>query len=129
MGEAQIVKYMLDANALILLLNLDPTVTDHASECFEGELCVSAIAYAEVARGSTFGKAPSLELLGRAIEGIAILPFDDAAARKYADVPFARHRFDRLIAAHALSLALTLVTANRRDFRDVERLRVEDWTQ
>ena len=37
-------------------------------------------------------------------------------------------RFDRLIAAHALSLGLTLVTDNERDFADVPELTVENWT-
>lgn len=120
---------MLDANTLILLLNLDPPVTAHASDCFQEEICVSAVAYAEVVRGTMAGKRPSLEVLGRAIENIAILPFDEAAARRYAELPFARHRFDRLIAAHALSLDLTLVTANRRDFRDIDGLRIEDWSR
>lgn len=121
-------KFMLDANVLILLLNLDSTVTRRASDCFAGELCVSAIAYAEVVRGAAGGDAPSLEVIDRAIEGIEIVAFDAAAARKYMDVPFARHRFDRLIAAHALSLDVTLVTSNLRDFRDVDGLRIEDWT-
>lgn len=120
---------MLDANTLILLLNLDPSVTSRASDCFEGELCVSAVAFAEVVKGIAAGKGPSIEVVDRAIESIAILPFDDAAARRYAGLPFARHRFDRLIAAHALSLDLTMVTANRLDFPDIDGLRVEDWTR
>ena len=62
-------------------------------------------------------------------ERLPVLPFDRAAAHVYARLPFSRHRFDRLIAAHALALDLTLVTANARDFRDMPDLRVEDWTR
>jgi tRNA(fMet)-specific endonuclease VapC len=58
---------------------------------------------------------------------VEVLPFDKVAARTYATMPFRRARFDRLIAAHALSLDLTLVTANVRDFADVPGLRVENW--
>ena len=36
---------------------------------------------------------------------------------------------DRLIAAHALALDLTLVTNNERDFADVPGLRIENWTR
>lgn len=58
-----------------------------------------------------------------------VLPFDEDAARAFALVPFRRAKFDRLIAAHALALKLTLVTANAADFRDVPGLDVEDWTR
>jgi tRNA(fMet)-specific endonuclease VapC len=54
---------MLDANALILLLDLDERVLRRASQCFESDLCVSAIAYAEVVRGTASGKAPPFDLL------------------------------------------------------------------
>jgi len=120
---------MLDANILILLLNRDERVLLRAKQCFEGDLCLSAIAYAEVTRGTVAGKTPPQTLLSRAVESIPVLPFDDQAARHYASLPLARHRFDRLIAAHAQSLDLTLVTANVRDFQGIDGLKVEDWTQ
>ena len=122
-------RFMLDANALILLLELDKRVLGRARDCDEGDLCLSAIAYAEVVRGTATGKAPARDLLDRAVQTIPVLPFDQAAAHFYAQVPFRRHRFDRLIAAHALVLGLTLVTANTTDFADLPGLRVEDWTQ
>lgn len=59
---------------------------------------------------------------------IPILSFDDAAAREYARLPFKRARFDRLLAAHALSLRATIVTNNEADFADVPGLRVENWS-
>ena len=118
---------MLDANALILLLELDERVLGRASQCFGGDLCLSAIAYAEVVRGTAIGKAPARDLLEQAIQTIPVLPFDQAAAHRYAQLPFRRHRFDRLVAAHALVLDLTLVTANTTDFADLPSLRVEDW--
>ena len=60
---------------------------------------------------------------------VPVLPFDRDAGRAYAELPFKRHRLDRLIAAHALALNVTLVTANPRDFRDIAGLAVEDWTR
>lgn len=59
---------------------------------------------------------------------VEVLPFDRRAAMAYLDIPFKRAAFDRLIAAHALSAALTLITNNERDFNDVPGLRVENWT-
>ena len=56
-----------------------------------------------------------------------MLAFDAAAARVHAELPFLRGSSDRLIAAHALSLGLILVTNNERDFKDLSALKVENW--
>jgi tRNA(fMet)-specific endonuclease VapC len=90
-------------------------------------LVTSAVAYAEVMR-----KVPEDELpaFGRSalFDVVSVLPFDARAALAYRRVPFRRGRFDRLIAAHALALSLTIVTNNESDFDDVPGLRVENWT-
>jgi tRNA(fMet)-specific endonuclease VapC len=57
-----------------------------------------------------------------------LLPFDEAAAREYARLPFKRARFDRLLAAHALSIGATIITNNEADFADVPDLKIENWT-
>jgi tRNA(fMet)-specific endonuclease VapC len=62
------------------------------------------------------------------IEVIPVLPFDDAAAHAYARMPFKRARFDRLLAAQALSLEATVITNNEADFADLPGLKVENWT-
>ena len=122
-------RFLLDANALILLLAGHERLVSRASLCGEGDLCLSAISFAEVAHGSASGKPPEIEVLDRVRRRIPVLPFDVDAADRYARMPFRRHRFDRLIAAHARALDLTLVTANPRDFGDIPDLRVEDWTR
>jgi tRNA(fMet)-specific endonuclease VapC len=122
------VRYLLDANACILLLAGHEHVVARASQCDEGDLVISAIAYAEVAFGSWNGKAPSLIVLDRLKQRVPILPFDELEARYYAMLPFRRRGFDRLIAAHALARNLTLITANERDFADIPDLKVENWT-
>jgi tRNA(fMet)-specific endonuclease VapC len=122
------VRFLLDANALIHLLAGHDRFVRRASGCSAGDLCLSAISFAEVLHGSAAGKPPPTGLLARIRGRLPVLPFDEQAARVYADLPFKRHRFDRLIAAHALALDLILVTANRDDFHDIQRLKVEDWT-
>jgi len=57
-----------------------------------------------------------------------VMPFDRDASLAYGGLPFRRGSFGRLIAAHALSLGLTLVTNNEADFADVPGLKVENWT-
>ena len=68
-----------------------------------GSIAISVISYAEVAYGTYGGKPPSPEVLEAFIDAIPMVPFDEAAAREYARLPFKRARFDRLLAAHALS--------------------------
>ena len=59
---------------------------------------------------------------------VPILAFDEGAARQYGKLPFKRARFDRLLAAHALSIGATVITNNEGDFADVPGLKVENWT-
>lgn len=66
---------------------------------------------------------------------MAILSFDDCAAEEYGQIRVDLERkgtpigpLDTLIAAHARSRGLTLVTNNTREFFRVENLPVEDWT-
>lgn len=122
-------KYLLDANAVIeILISSRSHIVARVAQCDEGDLAVSAIAFGEVAIGSVNGKPPPATVLDAMLGEIPILPFDEAAARAYAAMPFRRGSFDRLIAAHALSLGLTLVTNNARDFADIPGLKVENWT-
>lgn len=121
-------RYTLDANACILLLAGHPTLVERAEQCDEGDLAISAIVYAEIALGVTRGKPPSQEKLDALLRLLTLLPFDEAAARAYALLPFKRGSFDRLIAAHAIAANLVLVTANTADFADILDLRVENWT-
>lgn len=122
-------KYLLDANSVIQLLSgAVPALIRRVADTEAGAIVVSSIAFAEVAIGSANGKPPPLALLDRFIEEIPIVDFDEAAARAYAGLPFKRGSFDRLIAAHALSLGTTIISRNLKDFADVPGLVVEDWT-
>jgi tRNA(fMet)-specific endonuclease VapC len=121
-------KYLLDSNIIIAaILGSSETLLERLAACDEGDLVTSAIVYAEVAHGSSHGKPPPLNVLDAALQDIAVLPFDAAAALAYAALPFVRASYDRLIAAHALSLDLTLVSHNVRHFSDMPGLRVENW--
>ncbi|WP_448664998.1 type II toxin-antitoxin system VapC family toxin [Sphingomonas sp. CJ20] len=93
-----------------------------------GSVAISAVTFAEIALGSANGKLPVQAVLDAFVEEIGLLDFDAAAARAYATLPFKRGRFDRLLAAHALSLDAIVVTNNERDFAYIPGLRVENWT-
>ncbi|UVO52242.1 type II toxin-antitoxin system VapC family toxin [Sphingomonas sp. SUN019] len=123
-------KYLLDSNVIIaLVMNADDGVIRRAAACDEGDMVTSAIAYAEVAYGSVRERPPAFDQLRAFVEEVQVLSFDYKAALAYASLPFKRASYDRLIAAHALSHGLTVVTDNERHFADVPGLIVENWSQ
>ena len=119
--------FLLDSNICIYVLkDAASAAAIRLGRCVPGSAVTSAIAYGEVMRGvpkdrDSTGKAEAL------FQVLPVLPFDAAAAATYAALPFKRGTFDRLIAAHALSRSLILVTNNLRDYADVAGLQVEDW--
>ena len=122
-------KYLLDANIIILAMSgSGEPLRRRMAMANADDFVTSSIAFAEVALGSWNGRAPPLFLLDQFKHEVPPLPFDELAAKYYAQLPFRRGSFDRLIAAQALSLNLTLVTSNERDFADIEGLLVENWT-
>jgi tRNA(fMet)-specific endonuclease VapC len=123
------VKYLLDTNIIVALtINEEVDVIRRAAECDAGDMVTSSIALAEVAFGTEQGQPPTMEVLRAFLEEVPVLNFDYKAALAYAQLPFKRASFDRLIAAHALSHGLVVVTKNVKDFADVPGLKFENWT-
>lgn len=123
------IRFLLDADCAIYATTAQiPVLGERLAECEPGEIALSAISYAEIVLGMEQGKPPTPEALAAMIEVVPILPFDDAAAKAYGRMQFKRARFDRLLAAHALSLDATVITNNEADFAYVPGLKVENWT-
>ncbi len=122
-------KYLLDSNIVIrAVLGVGDALRAHLGTCDEGDIVTSSVVYAEVAYGSVRGRAPAFDKLEKFVRHVPVLDFDYKAARAYATLPFRRASYDRLIAAHALSHGLTVVTDNVVDFVDIPDLNVENWT-
>ena len=122
------IRFLLDANTAVYAMRGEFEPLRERIESHEpGELGLSVISYAEVAYGTHVGKPPAPKVLEAFIMAIPLIAFDEAAAREYAKLPFKRARFDRLLAAHALSIGATVVTNNIGDFADVPGLVVENW--
>ena len=123
------IRYLIDANAAVYAMDVgNDRLTARIAECEDGEIALSVISYAEVAYGTYVGKPPPPEVLEAFVAAIPLLAFDEAAALEYAKLSFKRTRFDRLLAAHALSIGATVITNNDADFADVPGLNVENWT-
>ncbi len=123
------IRYLIDANSAVYAMDVGhEALTARIATCKPGEMALSTISYAEVAYGTYVGKPPPPDVLEAFVAAIPIIAFDEAAARAYAMLPVKRARFDRLLAAHALSLGAIVVTNNVADFGDVPGLVVENWT-
>ncbi|MET4897265.1 type II toxin-antitoxin system VapC family toxin [Sphingomonadaceae bacterium jetA1] len=122
-------RYLIDTNCCIFLFAGEyPTLLERVSATPVGEIGLSSIVFAELALGVRHGKPPLEQQLEQLATQMPVLPFDEAAARCYARLPFRRGRFDRLLAAHALSLGSCVITHNEADFADIPGLAIENWT-
>lgn len=123
------IRYLLDTDCSIYaMLGTHPALGRRLSECDIDEVAISAISLAEIVMGEGRGKPPDMPVIDAFLRVVPLLAFDEGAARAYATLPFRRRSFDRLIAAHALSIGATVVTNNEADFADVPGLAIENWT-
>ena len=128
-------RYMLDTNMCIYLMKNQPEeVARRFEQCFIGDVVMSAITYAELEYGVAVcaNRARERRNLAALIEDIPVLPFDVKAASAYGPIREAtrerkKDHLDKLIAAHAVSVGVTLVTNNERDFAAYPGLKVENW--
>lgn len=129
-------RYMLDTNICIYLMkNQPPQVRARFADCFVGDVVISAITLAELEFGvasSGEARANNQVQLESLLEDILVAPFDTAAARTYGPLRAAyrarnKEALDKLIASHAISLGVTLVTNNEADFCGFPGLAVENW--
>ena len=121
-------RFLLDTNILVYLIGGDSDrLRDRVQEHEPGTVVTSALCVAETLYGIRGPREKAA--LDRLLGVIEPLPFSPAEARRFPDIPFKRGRLDRLIAAHALALGMTIVTNNEADFADIPGLAVENWTQ
>ena len=123
------IRFLIDADSAIFAMSdAESIVNSRIADCSPGDIAISAISFSEIALGVQLQKPPPPQVLEAFVAVIPIVPFDEVAARAYAKLPFKRARFDRLLAAHALSIGATVVTNNAADFEDVPELKIENWT-
>lgn len=130
-------KYMLDTNICIYIIKKKTIrMLNKFATCNRNDMCISSITLAELEFGACKSSNPPKNRLALMIflAGIKILPFDAAAAIEYGDIRATLERRgtpiganDLLIAAHARSMQLTLVTNNVKEFERVDRLQIENW--
>ncbi|MGH9320544.1 MAG: type II toxin-antitoxin system tRNA(fMet)-specific endonuclease VapC [Vicinamibacteria bacterium] len=132
-------KYLLDTNVCVdYLTGRFPQVVRQIQDLAPEALCLSSIVIAELRYGADKSAKPrrNHELLDVLINEIPARDFDPAAASIYGRVRATLERKgrpigpnDMLIAAHALSLGLILVSDNQSEFRRVKDLKLENWRE
>lgn len=129
-------RYLLDTNTCIYIINRRPAkVFERFAGLHVGEIAISSITGAELAFGvAKSGSQRNQLALDKFLAPLEILPFDEAAMRRYGILHSDLERqgtpigaLDLLIAAHALALGTTLVSNNLREFRRVKGLSLDNW--
>ena len=128
--------YMLDTNIVIYTMKNKPASVRAAFKKHDGRMCISSITYTELVYGAERSSNPERNLAS--LEGFVarmdVLPLGDSAAghagqihAELAQLGMPIGPYGQLIAGHARSMGLVLVTNNEKEFSRVSGLRIENW--
>ena len=129
-------RYLLDTNLCIRVLRDRPAVVRQRFNLEADGLAISSIVLTELLHGAAKSARPveNRNEVEKFAARLDVLPFDARAADHAADIRANLERRgqtigadDLLIAGHARSLGLVVVTGNLAEFERVEGLRCEDW--
>ena len=131
-------KFMLDTNICIYLIKQKPVkVLKHFKTRSIGDIGISTISLAELRYGVSKSKyvEKNQQALNEFILPLEVADFDMKAAEEYGIIRAELEKkgkpigsMNMLIGAHSLSLGATLVTNNVREFKEIKRLKVVDWS-
>ena len=129
-------RYLLDTNLCIRVLRDRPAAVRQRFNLEADGLSISSIVLTELLHGAAKSARPveNRNEVQKFAARLDVLPFDARAADHAADIRANLERrgqtigaYDLLIAGHARSLGLVVVTGNLAEFERVEGLRCEDW--
>lgn len=129
--------YMLDTNICIYILkNSDDKLLKRFEGYKFGDIGISSIVYSELVYGveKSLKKNDNMKNLLKFLSALKIYDYDVCASNEYGKIRCKLEKsgnvigsMDMLIAAHAKSLSVTLVTNNESEFKRVDGLNVENW--
>jgi tRNA(fMet)-specific endonuclease VapC len=130
-------KLLLDTNICIYLIKQQPpTVLKRFLEYQVGDIGISSITLSELSYGvaKSAHHEKNAKALDEFIIPLVVVSFDEAAAHVYGEIRAALEKsgtpigaMDMLIAAHAISIGIPLVTNNTREFARIPSLNIIDW--
>ncbi len=129
-------KFMLDTNICIFTIRNRPQEVREAFQRHYDQMCISTVTLMELIYGAEKSSNPERNLAD--VEGFAarleVLRYDQEAAAHTGQLRAELARlgkqigpYDQMIAGHARSQGLIVVTSSRREFDRVPGLRIEDW--
>ena len=132
-------KFMLDTNTCIYIIKQKPSeVIERFKRTKISQIGISSITLSELLYGVSKSSKPKQNqvALAQFIAPLVILPYGDEAAEYYGDIRSYLEKqgtpigsLDMLIAAHALSIACTLVTNNEKEFIRILNLKIDNWVK
>jgi tRNA(fMet)-specific endonuclease VapC len=129
-------RYLLDTNTCIAAMRHQAMVMRHMSAVAPADCAASTVTSYELLTGVEKCASPAVELakVKRLLSVVGEIDFDASAAREAAQIRALLESqgrmigpYDVLLAGHAQSLGLTLVTANTSEFSRVPGLQLENW--
>jgi tRNA(fMet)-specific endonuclease VapC len=130
-------RYLLDTNVCVDILSQRyPEVAERLRRCSPEDLCISSVVVAELRYGADKSQrsAENHRRIDLLLGDIPCFDFDPNAASVYGRIRTDLEKrgepigpYDLMIAAHALSLRLTLVSDNVRECKRVKGLQVDNW--
>ena len=131
-------KYLLDTSIVIYTMKNRPVEVRAAFNAHEGQLAISSVTLMELLYGAE--KSSNPEKNTSTIESFAVrltvLDYDPAAAQHTGQIRAELEKigqtigsYDQMIAGHARSLGLILVSNNVKEFEHVPGLRLENWVK
>ncbi|GAB4548130.1 MAG: type II toxin-antitoxin system VapC family toxin [Pleurocapsa sp.] len=130
-------KFLLDTNICIYIIKQKPPeVLEKFNNYQVGDIGISSITVAELEFGVQKSQflTKNHQALAQFLLPLQIADFDNAAAIVYGNIRAKLEKqgtpigsLDTLIAAHALSLKVTLITNNVKEFSRVPNLKLDNW--
>lgn len=130
-------KFLLDTNICIYIIKQKPVEVLNKFKAYDvGDIAISSVTVAELEFGVQKSQFPkkNQQALAQFLIPLNVVAFDRPAAIVYGKIRSDLEKqgipigsLDTLIAAHALSLQITLVTNNVKEFNRVPNLKLENW--
>jgi len=132
-------EYLLDTNICIYIIKKRPiNVFERFKNLSIGSIGISSITLAELQYGIMKSSNPekNQEALDKFLTPLEIIDFDFNATIEYGKIRADLEKkgtpigpLDTLIAAHAKSLDLVMITNNEKEFERVQGLKIDNWTK
>jgi tRNA(fMet)-specific endonuclease VapC len=130
------IRYLLDTNIVIYTMKNRPENVRKQFNRYHDQMAVSSVTLGELVFGAEYSQQVERNLadISAFTARLEVLPFDMKAAYHYGEIRAELYKtgkpirpYDMMIAGHARSAGLILVTNNTKEFEKVRGLMVENW--